>query len=113
MDSQREQLPTPQEVRSEMTAALMRSRARQKYRHLFGWAFGRAVLAYAFAQTYLALYGPSPAVVPRLGMTVAALCGAGAVLLGTAALALWFADWVESVRQQWLPRLMRARIGGE
>lgn len=113
MGSQREWKPTVREVRSEMSAAFTRSRIHRKLRHLFGWAFGRAVLAYAFGQMYLALYGPSPAVVPRLGMTVAALCGAGAVLLGTAALALWFADWVESVRQQWPPRLMRARIGGE
>ncbi|GAA0464669.1 hypothetical protein GCM10008985_21930 [Halococcus dombrowskii] len=96
-----------------MTSTNSHTRLRREYRHLFGWAFGRAFLAYAFAQTHLYLYGPSPAVVPRLGMTVAALCGAGAALVGTVALALWLADWVESVRQQWLPRLMGARTGGE
>lgn len=96
-----------------MSAVNSHTRLRREYRHLFGWAAGRAFLAYAFVQTYLYLYGPSPAVVPRLGMTVAALCGAGAVLVGAVALALWFADGVESVRQQWLPRLMEARIGGE
>ncbi|GAA0459869.1 hypothetical protein GCM10008985_15320 [Halococcus dombrowskii] len=96
-----------------MSAAHTHSRARQQYRHLFGWAARRAFLAYAFAQTYLYLYGPSPAVVPRLGMTVAALCGAGAALVGVVALALWLADWVEHLYQQWLPRLMGARTGGE
>lgn len=96
-----------------MSAALTRSHARQTYRHLFAWAAGRAFLAYAFAQTYLSLYGPSPAVVPRLGMTVAVLCGAGAILIGAPALALWLADWVEHLRQQWLPRLTEARTGGE
>jgi hypothetical protein len=96
-----------------MSAALTRAHARREFRHLFGWAFGRAFLAYAFAQTYLSLYGPSPAVVPRLGMTVAALCGAGAALVGTVALALWLADWVEHLHKQWLPRLMGARTGGE
>ncbi|EMA54786.1 hypothetical protein C450_04968 [Halococcus salifodinae DSM 8989] len=98
---------------SEMTAVLTRFHARQKYRHLSAWAFGRAFFAYAFAQTYLYLYGPAPAVVPRLGMTVAALCGAVAVLFGAAVLVLWLTDWVERMRQQWLPRLIGARTGGE
>lgn len=96
-----------------MASANSHIRLRREYRHLFRWAFGRAFLAYAFAQTYLYLYGPSPAVVPRLGMTIAALCGAGAALVGAVALALWLADWIENVRQQWLPRLMGARTGGE
>jgi hypothetical protein len=82
------------------------TRLRRESRHLFGWAFGRAFLAYAFAQTYLSLYGPSPAVVPRLGMTVAALCGVAAAFGGSVSVALWFADWVEHLHQQWLPRLM-------
>lgn len=96
-----------------MTAVLTRSYARQKYRHLSAWAFGRAFLAYAFAQTYLYLYGPAPAVVPRLGMTVAVLCGAVAVLFVVSALTLWLTDWVERMRQQWLPRFIGARTGGE
>ena len=96
-----------------MSAMNSHTRLRREYRHLFGWAAGRAFLAYAFAQTHLYLYGPSPAVVPRLGMTVAVLCGAGAILTGAPALALWFADWVESVRQQWLPRLIGPKTGGE
>ena len=113
MSAQRERWPTLRVVMSEMTAALTQSYVRQKYRHLFGWAFGRAFLAYAFAQAYLYLYGPAPAVVPRVGMTIAALCGAGAALFGVAVLALWLTDWVERVRQQWLPRLVGARTGGE
>jgi hypothetical protein len=100
--------PTTREVRSEMVAAITRSHARQQYRRLFFWTLGRALLAYAFAQTYLYLYGPAPAVVPRLGMTVAALCGAGAVLSGVLALTLWLADWLERVRKQWVPRLLEA-----
>ena len=113
MNSPRERGPTLQEVMGEMTAALTQSSVRQKHRHLFGRAFGRVFLAYAFAQTYLYLYGPVPAVVPRIGMTVAALCGAGAALFGAAVLALSLTDWVERVRQQWLPRVMGARTGGE
>ena len=96
-----------------MVTVTSHTRLRRECRHLFGWAAGRGFLAYAFAQTYLYLYGPSPAIVPRLGMTVAVLCGAGALLVGAPTLALWFADWVESVRQQWLPRLMETRTGGE
>ena len=96
-----------------MSAATFHTRLFRESRHLFGWAFGRAFLAYAFAQTYLSLYGPSPAVVPRLGMTVATLCGVAAAFIGSVSLALWLADWVEHLYQQWLPRLTGARTGGE
>jgi hypothetical protein len=91
----------------EMAAVKSHTRLRRKYRHYTIWVFARAVLAYAFAQMYLYLYGPAPAVVPRLGMTVAALCGAGAVLFAVSALILWFADYIEHLRQQWLPRMLR------
>ena len=106
MDSRMESWPTQQGVTIEMAAVNSHAHLRRKYRHYTIRVFAWAVLAYAFAQTYLYLYGPAPAVVPRLGMTVAVLCGAGAVLLAVSALTLWFADCIEHLRQQWLPRML-------
>ena len=94
------------EVRSEMAATTSHIRLQRKYRHYTFKTLGWAILASAFAQTYLYLYGPSPAVVPRLGMTLAVLCGGGAVLFAVSALALWFADGVEYACRRWLPRLL-------
>ena len=92
-----------------MVSANTHTRLRRESRHLFGWTFGRAFLAYAFAQMYLSLYGPSPAVVPRLGMTVAALCGIPAAVAGSVWLALWVSEAVMRAYQEGMPRLR----GGE
>ena len=71
------------------------SRFRRRSRRLAQRALGWALLSYVFAQTYSFLYGANPAVVPRLGTTIAVLCGVGVVLFGAPVVVLRFVEWAE------------------
>jgi hypothetical protein len=64
-----------------MSSASYKQRIDRQKRHQ--WAFRRAgsralkwaILSYAFVRVYGMLYGPPPAVVHRLGISLAVLCG--------------------------------------
>jgi hypothetical protein len=68
---------------------------------MLGWA----LLSYAVAQTYSFLYGANPAVVPRLGTTIAVLCGVGVVFFGAPVVVLQLVEWAD---EAW--RYCRSRV---
>lgn len=83
-----------------------RSRFQRSCRRLANRSFGLAILSYAFVSVYRFLYGADPAVVPRVGTTIAVLGGVGVVLFGGIALVLAVAEWTSEVWQRWHPRVV-------
>jgi hypothetical protein len=57
-------------------------RMQRSFRHVYSHAFKWAILSYGFIAVYGALYGSEPALVHRLGMTLAVLCGGIALVFG-------------------------------
>jgi hypothetical protein len=103
-----------QEVMSEMTAARRRSHRNQRRfwrncRRVFVRAVRWAILTYAFVRVYLYLYGAHPAVVPRVGTTLAALCAIGAGLSAGFGIISWVVEWLTGMWQRWVPRLGGSR----
>ena len=66
-----------------------------------------ALLSYAFVRIYLHLYGAHPAIVPRLGTTLAVLCAVGA---GVFAVFAVLSVLVEGVSTLW--RYCHQRLEG-
>lgn len=75
--------------------------------HVCSHALKWAILSYGFIAVYGALYGSGPALVHRLGMTLAVLCGGITALYGV----LYVFVKLPPVVTTWLDRLRRANYG--
>jgi hypothetical protein len=83
------------------------ARFRRACRHLFSRALKWAVLSYGFIAVYGALYGSEPAIIHRLGTTLAALSGGFAVLF----ISLVVLSKLAGVVTAWRHRRRRAEYG--
>lgn len=105
--------PDKQRGTIEMVTRRQRSQRRQRFRRncrvTSGKALSIAILSFAFARIYLHLYGAHPAIIPRLGTTVAVLCVGVAGLFAVFGILSVLTEGVTALWRRWIPRLWGIR----